>query len=73
MKTLLIVVALGAGIWFFMTQLKKNAEVQKMAAAPERYTTALQNDVSRARAAEEIANKAIKQETHEAEKAVDAQ
>ena len=72
MKTLLILIALGAGIWFAMTQMKKNETVQQMTKAPEKYVSGLQNDVARAKAAEEAASKAVQQESHEVEKAVDA-
>ncbi len=72
MKILLVIIVSGAGIWFLMARAKRNAAVQQAAQAPERYVNSLQNDVSRAKAAEETANKLIKQQSQDVQKAVDA-
>jgi hypothetical protein len=60
MKFLLIVAALGAGVWFLMARAKQNAEVQKMANAPIQYTQALKEDEARAKAAADNVNKLLK-------------
>jgi cytoskeletal protein RodZ len=73
MKFILFLVILGAGAWFLMTRAKQNAAVQQAASAPEKYVKNLQNDVSRAKAAEEAASKAIKQGSSDVQKAVEAQ
>ena len=73
MKLLLIVVALGAGVWFMMTRAKQNAAVQQMTDAPLQYTKSLQNDAARAKAAADAANKLIQQESQQVQKTVDAQ
>ena len=72
MKTLLIVVLLGAGVWYLMMRAKDNAAVKQVTQAPEKYVNALQNDVERAKAAEEAANKLIKSQDKDMQKAVDA-
>ena len=72
MKLLLIVAALGAGLWCFMTRVKENAAVKAVADGPLRYTKSLQNDTVRAKAAVDAANKAIVQENQEARKIEDA-
>jgi hypothetical protein len=69
MKLLLIIVVLGAGVWYLMTRAKENAAVQQAANAPLQYTKSLQNDEARAKAAVEKANKAISDTSHEVEKA----
>ena len=69
MKTLLIVAALGAGVWFLMTRAKQNAAVRQMADAPLQYTKGLQNDADRAKAAVDAANTT----TRQFQKTVDAQ
>ena len=71
MKTLLIVAALGAGVWFLMTRAKQNAAVQQMTDAPMQYTKALQHDVDRAKAVADAANKTI-QQAQQVQKAVEA-
>ncbi|HXT01428.1 MAG TPA: hypothetical protein VN915_12180 [Elusimicrobiota bacterium] len=72
MKTLLIVAALGAGLWWFMTRVKENAAVKAVAESPLQYTKSLQNDTVRAKAAVDAANTAIVQENQEAGKIEDA-
>jgi hypothetical protein len=61
MKTLLILAALGAGVWYLMTRAKENVAVRQMADAPLQYTKGLQNDVDRAKAAVDAANKTAQQ------------
>ena len=73
MKLLLIVVALGAGVWFLMARAKQNAVVQQVTNAPLQYTKSLQNDEARAKAVVENANKVIQQGASDVQKAVEAQ
>ena len=73
MKLILIVAVLAAGAWFLMTKAKQNAAIQQVQQAPVTYVKSLQNDVSRAKTAEEAATKAVKQTSQDVEKAVDAQ
>jgi hypothetical protein len=67
----LLLIALCVGVWYFMTRVKDNAVVQQVQQAPEQYTKALQNDVARAKAAQEAATKAISQRAGEAQKEVE--
>jgi hypothetical protein len=73
MKLILIIVALGAAVWYGMTKAKDNAVIRQAAEAPEKYTKALQNDAARAQAAVDKANAAVKAEEHEVQKTVDGQ
>ena len=73
MKTLLIIVVLGAGVWFLMMRAKQNAAVQQMADAPLQYTKALQNDTARAKAVADAATKLIQQQSREVQKTVESQ
>jgi hypothetical protein len=73
MKFILVLAILVAGAWYFMSKAKQNAAVQQITDAPVVYTKALQNDVNRAKAAEEAASKAVKQGAADVQKAVDAQ
>jgi len=73
MKLILVIVVLGAGVWYLMTRAQKNAAVQQVVQAPEKYTAALQNDEARAKAAVDDANKLIKSQEHDLRKAADAQ
>jgi hypothetical protein len=72
MKLLLVIVVLGAGVWFLMMKAKENAAVKQMTQAPEKYTSALQSDVARAKAAEETATKLIKSQEQQVKTATDA-
>jgi hypothetical protein len=69
MKLLLIIVVLGAGVWYIMMRAKDNAAVQAVTNSPLQYTKALQNDETRAKEAAEKAQKAINATAHEVEKA----
>ena len=69
MKLLLIVVVLGAGVWYLMMRAKDNAAVQAVTNSPLQYTKALQNDEARAKAVVEKAQKNINETSHEVEKA----
>jgi hypothetical protein len=69
MKLLLIIVVLGAGVWYLMMRAKDNAAVQQATNAPLQYTKALQNDEARAKEVAEKAQKAINATSHEVEKA----
>ena len=73
MKFILFLAVLCAGAWYLMTRAQKNAAVQQIQQAPVTYTKSLQNDVSRAHAAEEAATKAVQQGSQDVQKAVDAQ
>jgi hypothetical protein len=73
MKLLLIIVVLGAGVWYLMMRAKDNAAVQAVTNAPMQYTKSLQNDEARAKAALDSANKVISGTQHEVDKAVGAQ
>ena len=73
MKLLLIVVVLGAGVWYMMMRAKDNAAVQAVTSSPLQYTKSLQNDEARARAVVDKANKAIAAQSHDVEKTVEAQ
>jgi hypothetical protein len=73
MKLLLIIVVLGAGIWYLMMRAKDNAAVQAVTSSPLQYTKSLQNDEARAKEAVEKADKAIQATSREVEKAADAQ
>jgi alpha-D-ribose 1-methylphosphonate 5-triphosphate synthase subunit PhnG len=73
MKLILIVVVLGAGIWYVMTRAKDNAAVQAVTDSPLQYTKSLQNDEAKAKAAVEAAGKAIQSTGREVEKAAEAQ
>ena len=69
MKLLLIVVVLGADVWYLMMRAKQNAAVQQVTNAPMQYTKALQNDEARAKDVAEKAQKAVDATSHEVEKA----
>jgi hypothetical protein len=73
MKLLLIIVVLGAGIWYMMMRAKDNAAMQQITNSPLQYTKALQNDEARAKAAVDAANKVVSGTQHEVDKAVEAQ
>lgn len=72
MKTILIVVALGAAVWFGMKKLHDTAAAKQITDAPANYTKSLQNDTVKAQAAVDAANAAIKQTSAETQKAVDS-
>ena len=73
MKLILVIVVLGAGVWYLMKRAHENAEVQAVVNSPLQYTKSLQNDEVRAKAAVEAANKAIQSTGQGVEKAVEAQ
>jgi hypothetical protein len=72
MKTLLILAVLAAGVWYALGRVKENAAVKQMEDAPLKYTTSLQNDTARAKAAVDAANKGILQENQEVSKTGEA-
>ena len=69
MKLLLVIVVLGAGIWYMMMRAKDNAAVQAVTNSPLQYTKSLQNDEARAKEAAEKAQKVINETAHQVEKA----
>ena len=73
MKLLLIIVVLGAGVWYVMMRAKDNAAVQQVTNAPLQYTKSLQHDEERAKAVTDAATKAIQSTSQGVEKAVEAQ
>lgn len=72
MKTLLILVAVAAAVWFGMKRLHETTIAKQVTDAPVTYTKALQEDVSRAQKAADAAAKANAQVSGEVQKAVDA-
>jgi hypothetical protein len=56
-----------------MMKAKQNAAVQQVVQAPEKYTTALQNDEARAKEAADKANALVKSQERDMQKAADAQ
>lgn len=73
MKLLLIIVVVGAGLWYLMVKAHENAAVKAVTDSPLQMTKALQNDEARAQAAVEKANKTIRETSHDVEKAEAAQ
>jgi predicted negative regulator of RcsB-dependent stress response len=72
MKTLLILVILGAAVWFGMKRLHETSVAKQVTEAPVTFTKALQEDVSRAQKAADAAAKVNAQVSGEVQKAVDA-
>lgn len=69
MKLILVIVVLGAGVWYIMMRAKDQAAVKAVTESPLQYTKALQNDEARAKAVVEKARKNIDTTSHEVEKA----